>query len=71
MMRILKKYLKDYIKNRRENIKLELKATIEDMLPEPYSEADIMKVLKELGSPAKVAASYQDTPRFFNWSKRV
>ncbi|PIJ98395.1 HAAS signaling domain-containing protein [Lysinibacillus sphaericus] len=51
-------------KNRRENIKLELKATIEDMLPEPYSEADIMKVLKELGSPAKVAASYQDTPRF-------
>lgn len=51
-------------KNKRENIKLELKATIEDMLPEPYSEADIMEVLKKLGSPAKVAASYQDTPRY-------
>ena len=51
-------------KNKRDNIKLELKATIEDMLPEPYSEADMMEVLKKLGSPAKVAASYQDTPRF-------
>ncbi|WP_025116515.1 hypothetical protein [Lysinibacillus fusiformis] len=51
-------------KNKRENIKLELKTTIEDMLPEPYSEADMMEVLRKLGSPAKVAASYQDTPRF-------
>ncbi|KPN94435.1 HAAS signaling domain-containing protein [Lysinibacillus sp. ZYM-1] len=51
-------------KNKREDIKLELKATIENMLPEQYSEADVKEVLKRLGSPAKVAVSYQDTPRF-------
>ncbi len=51
-------------KNKREDIKLELKATIEDMLPESYSESDVKDVLQKLGSPSEVAASYQDTPRF-------
>lgn len=51
-------------KNKREDIKLELKATIEDMLPESYSESDVKDVLQKLGSPTEVAASFQDTPRF-------
>ncbi|KOS61137.1 hypothetical protein FJQ98_26055 [Lysinibacillus agricola] len=51
-------------KNKRDDIGLELKSTIEDMLPEDYSESDIKEVLKKLGNPVEVAASYQDTPRF-------
>lgn len=49
---------------RREEILLDLKATIEDMLPEQYSESDVKTVLQKLGNPVKIAASYQDTPRF-------
>ncbi|MFJ7734295.1 HAAS signaling domain-containing protein [Lysinibacillus sp. NPDC097231] len=51
-------------KNKRDDIALELKSTIEDMLSEDYSESDVKEVLKKLGNPEKVAASYQDTPRF-------
>ena len=51
-------------KNKREDIKLELKATIEEMLPESYSESDVKDALQKIGSPTEVAASYQDTPRF-------
>lgn len=49
---------------RREEILLDLKATIENMLPEQYSESDVKTVLQKLGNPVKIAASYQDTPRF-------
>ncbi len=51
-------------KNKREKIKVELKATIEDMLPEQYSESEVKGVLRKLGSPVEVAASYRDTPHF-------
>ena len=51
-------------KNKREKIKVELKATIEDMLPDHYSETEVKEVLRKLGSPVEVAASYQDTPHF-------
>jgi len=51
-------------KEKRDETSLELKSTIEDMLPEDYSESDIKEVLKKLGNPIEVAASYQDTPRF-------
>ncbi|WP_155593104.1 HAAS signaling domain-containing protein [Lysinibacillus cavernae] len=51
-------------KNKRQEIELELKATIEDMLPEEYSESDVKEALKKLGNPVEVAASYHDTPRF-------
>ncbi|MEQ6355622.1 hypothetical protein ABNX05_13420 [Lysinibacillus sp. M3] len=50
-------------KEKRDEISLELKSTIENMLPEDYSESDIKEVLKKLGSPVEVAASYQNTPR--------
>ncbi|MEB2300535.1 hypothetical protein LAV72_13010 [Lysinibacillus xylanilyticus] len=50
-------------KDTRDETSLELKSTIENMLPEDYSESDIKEVLKNLGSPVEVAASYQNTPR--------
>ncbi|KMY33618.1 hypothetical protein ACZ11_00580 [Lysinibacillus xylanilyticus] len=51
-------------KGKRDKTNLELKSTIEEMLPEDYSESDIKEVLKKLGNPVEVAAKYQDTPRF-------
>ncbi|MGE7675249.1 HAAS signaling domain-containing protein [Lysinibacillus sp. NPDC094403] len=51
-------------KDKRNDTSLKLKSTIEDMLPGDYSESDIKGVLKKLGNPVEVAASYQDTPRF-------
>jgi len=46
----------------RANIALELRSTIEDMLPEEYSERDIKAVLEKLGSPAALAGGYRDQP---------
>jgi len=51
-------------KDKRDKTRLELKSTIEDMLSEDYSESAIKEVLKKLGNPIEVAASYQKTPRF-------
>ncbi|MGN7388594.1 HAAS signaling domain-containing protein [Sporosarcina sp. SAFN-015] len=46
----------------RNDIALELRSTIEDMLPDHYSEEEEMEVLSKLGDPARLAASYRDTP---------
>lgn len=46
----------------RADIALELRSTIEDMLPDEYSEEDIKEVLKKLGNPAALAAGYRDQP---------
>lgn len=51
-------------KDKRDKTRLELKSTIEDMLSEDYSESAIKEVLKKLGNPVEVAASYQKTSRF-------
>lgn len=51
-------------KDKRDKTRLELKSTIKDMLSEDYSESAIKEVLKKLGNPVEVAASYQKTPRF-------
>lgn len=48
----------------REDIALELKSTIEDMLPENYTEEDVVEQLEKLGNPAVLAASYRDTPNY-------
>lgn len=48
----------------REDIAMELRSTIEDMLPELYTEEEVKAVLAELGDPAKLAASYRDTPMY-------
>ena len=47
----------------RDDIELELRSTIEDMLPENYSELEVKNTLSKLGNPVELAASYRDTPR--------
>lgn len=51
-------------KNKRDAIKHELKSTIEEMLPDGYSESEVKEALLKLGDPAKLAASYQDGPNY-------
>ncbi|ETT86573.1 hypothetical protein MKZ08_10555 [Viridibacillus sp. FSL R5-0477] len=48
----------------RAAIALELKATIEDMLPSDYTEKDIKEALVKLGDPAVLAKTYQDKPMY-------
>lgn len=48
----------------REDIALELRSTIADMLPEHYGEEEVKDVLGKLGSPVKLAANYQERPLF-------
>lgn len=46
----------------REDIALELRSTIEDMLPDEYNESDVKNVLEKLGSPVLLANGYRDRP---------
>ncbi|MBS4189945.1 hypothetical protein KHA94_06965 [Bacillus sp. FJAT-49705] len=46
----------------REDIALELRSTIEDMLPEDYSDQNVKAVLSKLGNPAVLAGGYSDRP---------
>lgn len=46
----------------REDIALELRSTIEDMLPDDSTEEDVKKVLEKLGNPASLASGYRDRP---------
>lgn len=48
----------------RDDIALELRSTIEDMLPENYSEKEVKKVLQNLGNPASLASEYSDRPMY-------
>lgn len=46
----------------REDITLELRSTIEDILPDDYNEDDVKSVLEKLGSPVSLANGYLDRP---------
>lgn len=46
----------------RADIALELRSTIEDMLPDHYNEQDVKEVLNQLGSPVVLANGYKDQP---------
>lgn len=48
----------------RAEVERELRANIEDMLPDPCEEADIHKVLLKLGNPAELAEQYRETKRY-------
>ncbi|PEJ80595.1 HAAS signaling domain-containing protein [Bacillus wiedmannii] len=48
----------------REDIILELRSTIEDMLPDDYNEDDEKRVLEKLGSPVSLANGYLDRPMY-------
>ena len=46
----------------RNDIALELRSTIEDMLPNDYTEDNVKQALEKLGNPATLAAQYRDRP---------
>ncbi|WP_274308182.1 HAAS signaling domain-containing protein [Solibacillus daqui] len=46
----------------RADIALELRSTIEDMLPDHYSEEEVKGVLNQLGNPVVLANGYKDQP---------
>lgn len=46
----------------RKDIALELRSTIEDMLPGDFSEDNVKEALEKLGNPASLAAEYKDQP---------
>ncbi|MDF2543776.1 MAG: hypothetical protein K0S47_3494 [Herbinix sp.] len=48
----------------REDVGKELRANIEDMLPEQPTEKDIIQVLEELGNPWKLANEYNPSKRY-------
>jgi hypothetical protein len=48
----------------REDIALELRSTIEDMLPDDYNEDDEKAALAKLGDPAILANEYRDQPMY-------
>lgn len=48
----------------REDIGKELRANIEDMLPQEYTEDEVKQVLISLGSPSKLAGEYNPKKRY-------
>ncbi|PEZ03950.1 hypothetical protein CN326_17210 [Bacillus sp. AFS018417] len=65
-MNLIEIYIKEVTRRlpekNREDIALELRSTIEDMLPDDYSEEDVKAVLEKLGSPVTMANGYRDWP---------
>ncbi|CAG9613129.1 hypothetical protein BACCIP111899_02324 [Bacillus rhizoplanae] len=65
-MNLIEIYIKEVTRRlpekNREDIALELRSTIEDMLPDDYSEEDVKAVLEKLGSPVTMASGYRDWP---------
>lgn len=48
----------------REDVSCELRANIEDMLPEHPTESDVYKVLEKLGNPRTLADEYSERKRY-------
>lgn len=65
-MQLINLYIKEVTRRipekMREDITLELKSTILDMLPEDFTDDDVYKALDELGNPAVLASGYRDRP---------
>lgn len=67
-MNLIDKYIQEVTRRlpekNRKDIALELKSTIEDMLPEQHSEEEVKGVLKNLGNPSVLANGYNDRPMY-------
>ena len=48
----------------REDVSLELRANIEDMLPDDPTESDVYAILEKLGNPANLANEYSQQKRY-------
>ena len=61
----------------RNDIALELRSTIEDMLPDEYTEQEVKEALAKMGNPATLAGGYRDRPqhligpRYFEMYKTI
>jgi hypothetical protein len=68
MSSLIDRYLYDITKRlpekSRADVERELRSNIEDMLPEDPTDDDVVRVLTELGSPAKLSAAYRSNPRY-------
>lgn len=68
MKNIIDRYLYDVSRrlpeNMRADVERELRSNIEDMLSEHPSDAEVEKILKELGNPSKLAVQYNPRPRY-------
>lgn len=66
MMNLIEVYIDEVIRRlpekNREDIALELRSTIEDMLPDNYDEENVKTVLGKLGNPVILASRYRDQP---------
>jgi hypothetical protein len=51
-------------KKNRQDISMELRSTIEDMLPDNHSKKEVKEVLQELGDPAHLASQYEDKKQY-------
>ncbi|WP_155594015.1 hypothetical protein [Lysinibacillus cavernae] len=65
-MNLIEVYIQEVIRRipekGRADIALELRSTIEDMLPNDYNEQDVKVVIEKLGNPAALASGYRDQP---------
>ncbi|QWC22810.1 hypothetical protein KJK41_21665 [Bacillus haikouensis] len=65
-MKLVELYIQEVMRRlpekNRDDIALELRSTIEDMLPDDYTEDDVREVLMSLGDPAVLASNYRDKP---------
>lgn len=65
-MKLIDLYIQEVTKRlpakTREDIALELRSTIEDMLQDNYTEEEVKEVLSSLGNPAVLASNYQERP---------
>lgn len=66
MMNLIEIYIHEVTRRlpekNREDIALELRSTIEDMLPDDYNEDAVKAVLEKLGNPVTLASRYRDQP---------
>ncbi|PKG22971.1 hypothetical protein [Niallia nealsonii] len=65
-MDLIEIYIEEVIRRlpekNREDIGMELRSTIKDMLPDDYTEDDMKLALEKLGNPATLASRYRDQP---------
>lgn len=67
-MNLIELYIQEVVRRlpekTRDDIALELRSTIEDMLPDDYGEEEVKQALTKLGDPAVLASEYKDQPMY-------
>lgn len=67
-MNLIERYIytatKQLPERNREDVEIELRSNIYDMLPDDYNEADVHKVLYELGNPVDLANKYSNKSKY-------